>query len=196
MNVQILRGKARLPPDDMEYFDIALEELRRLNANVTEILDYAKPVQLQAAPLDVREVVDDAARGMAPILSGRRLALERRHAGALPPVRVDAARLRQVLHNLLDNAAHAAPEGSAIVLSTAPAEGGGVAIEVADAGQGIAAEHLGKIFEPFFTTRPDGTGLGLAIVHKLVKAHGGEVQVRSEAGKGRRFTVLLPAAAA
>jgi signal transduction histidine kinase len=65
----------------------------------------------------------------------------------------------------------------------------------ADCGRGIEAEHLSKIFEPFFTTRTDGTGLGLAIVSKLVRAHGGEVGVRSEIGRGATFTVTLPTTA-
>jgi signal transduction histidine kinase len=69
-----------------------------------------------------------------------------------------------------------------------------VAIEIEDQGRGIAAHDLPRIFEPFFTTRPDGTGLGLAICHKVVRAHGGDIQVRSTVGRGSTFTILLPAA--
>ncbi len=191
LNVQILRGKAQLPPDDMEYFDIALEELKRLNGHISEILDYAKPVQLHAGPLDLREVADDAARGMEPILEERKLALAREHEGHLPSVHADPQRLRQVLWNLLDNAAKACPDGGAITLRTRAA-GDRVAVEIADTGRGIAADDLPRIFEPFFTTRPDGTGLGLAICQKLVRAHAGEIQVTSALGKGATFTVLLP----
>jgi signal transduction histidine kinase len=191
MNVQILRGKARLPADDMEYFDIALEELKRLNDHVQELLDYAKPVKLTAGPVDVREVADDTARGMEPILADRRVNLEKSHQERLPSVVADAHRLRQILWNLLDNASRASHEGSAIVLRTR-SENGRVAIEVEDAGRGIDAEHLPRIFDPFYTTRADGTGLGLAICQKLVKAHQGEIQVRSAPGKGSTFTILLP----
>ena len=69
-----------------------------------------------------------------------------------------------------------------------------VAIEVEDHGRGIDQVDLPKIFDPFFTTRPDGTGLGLAICHKVVRAHGGDIKVRSVPGAGSTFTVLLPAA--
>jgi signal transduction histidine kinase len=193
MNVQILRGKLQLSDDDMEHFDIALEELARLNASIGELLDYAKPVRLAPAPLELREVADDAARGIAPVLSERRVALELDIADGLPPVRADAQRLRQVLLNLLDNAAKASAPGAAVVLRGASADGGRVAIEVADQGKGIAASDLPRIFEPFYTTRPDGTGLGLAIVQKLVRAHAGDVVVRSSPGQGSSFTVLLPA---
>ncbi|HEY6037060.1 MAG TPA: ATP-binding protein [Kofleriaceae bacterium] len=68
------------------------------------------------------------------------------------------------------------------------------AIEIEDHGRGIDADDLPRIFEPFFTTRPDGTGLGLAICHKVIRAHGGDIQVRSTRGGGSTFTVLLPAA--
>jgi signal transduction histidine kinase len=194
MNVQILRGKVRLPDDDMEHFDIALEELARLNGSIADLLDYAKPVRLVAAPLEVREVADDAARGIAPVLFERKVSLELDLAAGLPPVRADAQRLRQVLLNLLDNAAKASQPGSAVVLRGAAADGGRVAIEIADRGKGISPLDLPRIFEPFYTTRPDGTGLGLAIVQKIVRAHSGDVVVRSAPGQGSSFTVLLPAA--
>jgi signal transduction histidine kinase len=192
MNVQILRRKASLPADDMEYFDIALEELARLERSVSEILDYAKPVRIAAAALDVRDLVDEAARGLLPVIEGKGLTLSCQHDGALPPVVVDPQRLRQVLTNLVDNAAGASPPGAAVVLRTR-ADGGRVVIDVEDRGRGISADDLPRIFEPFFTTRPDGTGLGLAICQKLVKAHGGELRVRSTPGQGATFSVVLPA---
>jgi signal transduction histidine kinase len=193
MNVQILRARSGVSADDLEYFDIALAELKRLNEHVQELLDFAKPVRLHAARMDLREVVDETARGMEALLAERRVALQRRWPEDLPAVVGDPQRLRQVLWNLLDNAARASHAGSAIVLRTTCRDGQ-VAIEVEDAGSGIPAEDLPRIFEPFFTTRSDGTGLGLAICHKLVRAHQGEIQVRSTPGKGSTFTVLLPAA--
>ncbi|MCC6997049.1 MAG: hypothetical protein IT370_20720 [Deltaproteobacteria bacterium] len=194
MNVQILRGKVQLPADDMEYFDIAETELRRLNAHISELLDFAKPVRLDTGPHDLGEVADDAARGIEAVLAERKLTLSRELSPDLPAVRCDMVRLRQILINLLDNAAKASPPGSAITIRTHAAPAGMVAIEVADTGKGIDAESLPRIFEPFFTTRPDGTGLGLAIVHKLVRAHQGEIEVKSVLGAGSTFTVLLPAA--
>jgi signal transduction histidine kinase len=196
MNVQILRGKVQLPPDDMEYFDIALDELKRLNASVQEILDYAKPVDLRATAVELSGVAGEAARRIAPLLEERHVSLETHLDSELPPVLADAQRIRQVLINLLDNAAQASNEGCSIQVSTRIADGGRIAVDVADSGKGIRSEDLSKIFEPFFTTRPDGTGLGLAIAQKLVRAHGGEIRVDSTVGKGSTFTVLLPQAPA
>ena len=193
LNVQILRGKVSLPPDDMEHFEIALEELRRLDGHVRELLDYAKPVQLHRETIEVKDVVDAAARTIEPVLADRGQALATEHARDVPPVSVDPLRLRQVLWNLLDNAAKASPSGGRIELRTR-ADGGQVAIDVVDHGAGIAPADLARIFEPFFTTRPDGTGLGLAICQKLVRGHGGDITVRSAPAAGSTFTVVLPAA--
>ena len=194
MNVQILRGKARLPPDDMEHFDIALDELRRLNVHIAQLLDYAKPVRLDSVALEPRELAEEAARTIAPVLADRGIRVVVDDEAA-PPVLGDGPRIRQVLLNLVENAARASAPGAAVTVRTAAAPDGRVVIEVRDQGKGMEPADLARIFEPFFTTRPDGTGLGLAIVHKLVRAHQGEVSVRSTPGLGTTVTVLLPAAA-
>jgi signal transduction histidine kinase len=195
MNVQILRRKAQLPAADMEYFDIALDELGRLERSVAQILDYAKPVRLEPSPVDLRELVDDAAKSLGAVCAQKGIELVAEHEDALPPVAGDPQRLRQVLTNLVDNAAIASQGAGAVTVRTRRDGGGKVAIDVEDRGRGIPASDLSKIFEPFFTTRPDGTGLGLAICQKLVRAHGGELRVRSREGAGSTFSVVLPASA-
>lgn len=193
LNVQMLRRKLTLPADDMEHLDIAIAELYRLDDHVKQLLDYAKPLALHRETVEVKDVADAAARTIEPLLGERGQVLTRDHAEAVPPVAVDPTRLRQVLWNLLDNAAKASPPGATIGLRTR-AQGDQVAIDVIDHGTGIAAGDLDRVFEPFFTTRPDGTGLGLAICQKVVRGHGGEIAVRSEPAQGSTFTVVLPAA--
>ncbi len=194
LNVQILRRKlTTLSDDDREHLDIALEELARLDKSVAEILDFAKPVRLAAEPIDVDELIEDAAKGLSPVLSERGVALVCRPHSDLT-VHGDPQRLRQVLSNLVGNAADASRPGAEVTLRAIPANDGQVAIEVEDKGRGIETADLARIFEPFFTTRPDGTGLGLAICHKVVRAHGGDIRVRSTPGEGSTFTVVLPAA--
>jgi two-component system sensor histidine kinase HydH len=191
MNVQILRRKVSLPDDDMEHFAIALEELDRLSASIGELLDYAKPIHVHRAAVDLRDVVEDASRAVQPQLLDRGLTLDQRHDARLPAVVGDAQRLRQVIVNLLENAANASERGRAITVATRAAEDA-VAIDVIDEGSGIEGADLERIFEPFFTKRADGTGLGLAICQKVVRAHAGEIRVRSAPGAGSTFTVLLP----
>ncbi len=193
LNVQILRRKLQLSEDDREHLDIALEELARLDRSVAEILDFAKPVKLTSEEIDVGELIEDAAKGLTNVLSERGVALACETPTTLT-IHGDLQRLRQVLANLVGNAADASKSGARVVLRALPANDGQIAIEVEDKGRGIGAEDLPRIFEPFFTTRPDGTGLGLAICHKVVRAHGGDIRVRSILGEGSTFTVMLPAA--
>jgi signal transduction histidine kinase len=104
--------------------------------------------------------------------------------------------MHQVFLNLLLNALHASPPGGSVRLRLFPdPEGEELRVEVTDSGEGIPEEHLSRIFDPFFTTKdPDqGTGLGLMICHRLVTAHGGEIEVRSREGEGSTFCVRLPA---
>ena len=200
LNVQILRRKLQLPDDDREHLDIALEELARLDRSVAEILDFAKPVKLASEPIDVGELIGSLHKHMSPVLSERGVTVRIDPAapealdGGLT-IHGDLQRLRQVLTNLVDNAANASRPGSAITVRATRAAGDRVAIEIEDRGRGITADDLPRIFEPFFTTRPDGTGLGLAIVYKVVRAHGGEIDVRSTVGTGSTFTITLPSPA-
>jgi PAS domain S-box-containing protein len=121
---------------------------------------------------------------------------------SVPPVAGNAARLGQVFLNMLVNAAQAIPEGRPAdqrVRAVCFVDGDGrVAVEISDTGAGIPAEQRARIFEPFFTTKPQGigTGLGLAICQTIVTAHGGEIRVDSEVGRGSTFRVLLPPASA
>jgi PAS domain S-box-containing protein len=193
MNVQILRSRGVLSEGDNEYLDIASEEIERLNRSVGEILDYAKPLALSVEATDVDDLLDDVVRTVQPVFGERRVALVRGPRRPELRVGVDARRMRTALVNLLDNAADASPSGTCVELSAALGEDGRVCIRVEDHGRGIDEANLEKVFEPFFTTRPDGTGLGLAIARKVVRAHGGELDVRSTVGEGTTFTIALAA---
>jgi signal transduction histidine kinase len=197
LNVQILRRKLQLSDDDREHLDIALEELSRLDRSVAEILDFAKPVKLSSEPIDVGELIETTKKNLSPVLTGRGVAVRVEPTGAIDPLTVhgDPARLRQVLTNLVDNAANASRPGTEVTLRASATGDRLIAIEIEDHGRGIGPDDLPRIFEPFFTTRPDGTGLGLAIVHKVVRAHGGDIKVRSTLGGGSTFTITLPAEA-
>ncbi|HEY4055270.1 MAG TPA: ATP-binding protein [Kofleriaceae bacterium] len=192
LNVQILRRKLQLDEDDQEHFDIALEELARLDRSVAEILDFAKPVKIVEEEIDVKELLEDAAKSLSPVISERGVSLVCVPASNLT-IHGDPQRLRQVLANLVGNAADASKPGETVQLRAVGIDGH-VSIEIEDKGRGIGADDLVRIFEPFFTTRPDGTGLGLSIVQKVVRAHGGDIKVRSTPGVGSTFTVVLPAA--
>lgn len=116
---------------------------------------------------------------------------------AVPALWCDDGQLKQVLVNLILNAAQAMPGGGALTLKAGrdreAASGQPVArLSVSDTGAGIQPDHRSRLFDPFFTTREEGTGLGLAIVHAIVEGHRGRVEVDSEVGRGSTFTVILP----
>jgi two-component system, NtrC family, sensor kinase len=115
--------------------------------------------------------------------------------GALPAVRCRAARLHQVVVNLLMNAIDACSAEGTVTLRTAvDPEFGGVRIEVSDTGCGMEPAIRERIFDPFFTTKPigQGTGLGLSISYGIVQEHGGTIEVQSTPGAGSCFTVRIP----
>jgi signal transduction histidine kinase len=114
--------------------------------------------------------------------------------GEIPAITCAPSQINQVFLSLITNAAQALPPSRGEITLTTRADNGGVAVEIADNGKGIAPDILPKIFDPFFTTKAvgKGTGLGLSISHKIVAQHGGRIAVASEPGKGTRFTVWLP----
>lgn len=113
--------------------------------------------------------------------------------GEIPPITCNAARINQVVMNLLTNAIDASSDGGEVRVRTRPEERG-VVIEVSDNGHGIPPEVRDRIFDPFFTTKPlgQGTGLGLSISYGIIKEHGGLIEVQSERGQGSRFIIHLP----
>jgi PAS domain S-box-containing protein len=153
--------------------------------------------------LDLNEVVGAMER-MLRRLIGEEIELLTHPAAGLWPVRADPGQVEQVIVNLAVNARDAMPSGGRLILETAnvepaaAAEGGQrrVRLSVRDTGCGMGPEVLEHLFEPFFTTKEagKGTGLGLSTVHGIVKQCGGDIEVRSEPGKGTAFDVLLPAA--
>jgi signal transduction histidine kinase len=151
---------------------------------------------LHRAPVALADAVSAALAAIRPIAAARGIHLEGDVPAALT-ADADRERLAQVLGNLLGNALTHTPEGGTIRVS-ARASAGRVAVEVADSGEGISAEHLPHVFDRFYRSDPSrarstgGAGLGLAIVKQLVEAHGGQVSVASAPGAGARFTFTLP----
>ena len=188
--LELLGRGATLAAAEKRLMEIVVREGERLNALVTDFLSFARPMPPAREAVDVAAVADETLRVFqhSPLAAG--LTLERT-GEASERLFVDAAQLRQVLWNLLQNAAEAMAGGGRIGLDVGWTASGWARIEVSDTGPGLGEAQLAHLFEPFFTTKPQGTGLGLASVHRIVEAHGGRVEVAS--GPGRTtFTVLLP----
>jgi signal transduction histidine kinase len=171
-----------------------LAELERVNGILHRLLESGRPAPLRLVRTDLARLLTDTADLLRPALRRRRVELVAESGQNLPEVEIDPGKLRQVLVNLIQNAAEAMPDtgGHVTVRATAfPAERS-VVVAVEDDGPGIAQEQLARLFEPFFTTKFSGTGLGLPISKSIVEQHGGRIEVTSRPGHGTTFLILLP----
>ncbi len=178
-------------------YDEMLSELKRVNETLQLMLTSARPSPPQLADTDLRQLLEELRTLLEPSLKRQGTRLEVETPRGPLRARIDAAKIRQVLVNLIGNAADALESGGTISIRAAPlGDGKGVVLDVRDNGPGIPEEQRQRIFEPFFSTKFTGTGLGLAIARSLVEQHGGTLEVESTVGQGSSFLVLLPDAAA
>jgi nitrogen fixation/metabolism regulation signal transduction histidine kinase len=190
-----LAGKLAEP--DAEMLDRSTQTIVNQVAALKNMVDafsqYARTPEPSMRELDVNALTREVLTLYESSLGGSvRLDLK----PGLPPVVGDAAQLRQVIHNLLQNAQDALAETAAPVIAVATAaDGGMVQLTVTDNGCGFPEQVIQRAFEPYVTTKPRGTGLGLAIVKKIVEEHGGSVTIVNIAPRGARVTVQLPGTA-
>ncbi|MBW1980550.1 MAG: PAS domain-containing protein [Deltaproteobacteria bacterium] len=181
--------------EDREAAAVMVREVDRLNRVISELLEFARPSELRLREMNVNEVLQHSVRLIQEDARASGVKLEVALADDLPSVFIDPDRFSQAILNLCLNGIQAMTEGGILSISSMLTRNRRVAVEIADTGPGIRTEELSKVFDPYFTTKTKGTGLGLAIVHKIVEAHGGNIKVKSEVGKGALFTIYLPASA-
>ncbi len=193
-------GADPLTDRQQEILYVCRDDILRLDRLMRELLDLSRiesgAVAPVRAPVRTAAMLREAVEALRPQLDSAGIRVIVDAAPDLPPVFVDRGQIERVVSNLVTNARRATPEGGSITVS-AVAVGNDVAVSVADTGTGIPREYLAKIFEPFVQV-PDapagGAGLGLSISQRIVEAHGGQLSVQSEPGKGSRFTFTIPIA--
>jgi two-component system sensor histidine kinase HydH len=177
---------------EQEAARILIQEVDRLNRTVTELLEFARPSQLDRQTVQLDDLVRRSLQFIEQDAEHKGVRIDFKHNTDGQTICADPDRLNQALLNLYVNAIQAMDSGGQLNVSLGPHSSQEAIIRVSDSGPGIPSEEQGKIFDPYFSTKKSGTGLGLAIVHKIIEAHGGRIKVHSLAGSGSTFIIVLP----
>lgn len=189
--IQVLGSELDAGHPHKEIIDEALRQIDRLDAAVKDLLLYARPQNPTVSLCDMSEIVAESMilLRQEPAFQNIRIhydGLSQKHW-----VTVDASQLKQVISNIMINAAHAC-DGDGDIECRLRSKPHVVLLLITDSGPGIKPDVLPRVFEPFFTTKARGTGLGLAICRRIVEAHKGTISIETGATKGTQVSVELP----
>jgi signal transduction histidine kinase len=163
------------------------QNIKHITSIVRSMLSLTKGEKKEITEVDLNEVIN----ATLELFTVSRIRLIK-ELNPLPKIPGNPEELKQVFINLIDNAIHAMPEGGDLRIKSYQSSDA-VVVEVSDTGIGIDEKDLPRIFDPFFSTRHEGAGLGLSIVYRIVREHSGEIEVKSQKGKGTTFTLKFPA---
>ena len=174
-----------------ELVEVSRREVDRLEQIIGQFLRALRPSQPSLERANVREVLDGTIEFLRHEIKDRDVLVEVESQPDLPACLIDKAQIKQAFFNIIRNAIQAMTNGGLLKISLG-SDDRFVSIAFKDTGPGISAESLGNIFEPYFTTKSEGTGLGLMIVQRIVRDHGGEIEVHTTPRSGTTFTIYLP----
>ncbi|HEY7155105.1 MAG TPA: ATP-binding protein [Gemmataceae bacterium] len=196
LNLQLLAEDFQEPQSQRERR--ALDRIMRLQNECQRLVDvsneflrFARVKDLELAPANLGEVVEELTDFFGPMARAAHIEIKSYLPADLPPIALNRDLFKQALLNLLLNAQQAMPNGGEITL-LARAESEGIVLDLIDTGQGMTPEALAKAFRPFYSTRSGGSGLGLPTTRKIIEAHGGRIEAQSEVGRGSKFAIHLP----
>ncbi|MBI4565824.1 MAG: PAS domain S-box protein [Planctomycetes bacterium] len=187
--IQVLREAIPLTDSRRDVVGEILEQIRRLDDTVRDLLLFARPAMPDRVELAVEDSIHQAWELLACQPGATRVRLLLEGARGVR-VAADPRLLNQVWINLLQNAIEAMPEGGDVVVRISDATP--IRVELTDTGTGVSPSNARRLFEPFFSTKTRGTGLGLAISRKIMEAHGGTIGIQSDPGKGTRVILEIP----
>lgn len=196
IHLQLLQRELKHLPEEThanfnELLDVAVQEVARLDQIIHQFLRAVRPTQPQMEIASINAVLEESLRVLQQEIKDRGILVEIDLTSDLPDLHLDQAQIKQALFNVIKNAMEAMTNGGLLKIHTFT-EGRFVGISFQDNGPGIAAEELGSIFEAYHTTKNDGTGLGLMIVQRIIREHGGQIEVDSRPGEGTTFILYLP----
>ena len=190
----LIRKNIQPDAQTLEDLQIIEKHTRNCKAVVEALLSFARVSEPMMTRSDIHACIDDVLKVIGRHMQKNEIQIECRYGPDIPEITFDVQKMKQVFMNLLMNAEQAIGDAGCITITTTlTKDREWLAIDVADDGVGITENDIGRIFEPFYTTKVDGkgTGLGLALTYGIVKQHGGDIIVKSTAGVGSTFTVML-----
>lgn len=181
-------------PEDQDTAEIMIREVERLNRVIGQLLEFARPLNVQQKTTDIVEVLRHSIEVIRKQAVSQGISIDTRHLPDKPvSAYIDQDRIGQVLLNIYLNAVEAMENGGVLKVWIEHDEvNENIAVNISDTGYGIPGHDVGRVFDPYFTTKQSGTGLGLAIVHKIMEAHSGQVTITSIEEKGTTVSLILP----
>jgi signal transduction histidine kinase len=196
IQLQLLARRLRKLPetqrkDLVKSVDVAKEEIARLDTIIRQFLGAIRPARLERRLENVNHLVEESVRFLNAETTDRNIIVETELRSDLPLLELDRTQIKQAFFNVIRNAFQAMKSGGILRIRT-DMDDRFVSIKFADTGGGIPEAEMSKIFEPYFTTKAAGSGLGLLIVRRIVREHGGEIELLNDSGKGLALTMKLP----
>lgn len=192
-NAQMLQRELGLDVAQRQMFEDMLQEVKKIDRIVQQVLHFAKPREPQFGPNSLNDVVRYCLDLTRVSLRKSAVEVSVQLDESLPPMIMDFSQISQVVMNLLINAIEAMPEGGKLsVRNYRQDDPPSLVVQVSDTGAGILAEDKERVFDPFFTRKPEGTGLGLSISRQIMEKHGAFIEVETLASSGATFRLVFP----
>jgi len=193
INSHLVLEKLDNDPYLEESLSLITEETSRCSSIVKGLLEFSRQSLPKKVPADINQLITSTSALLENQLLFQNIEVKKELEPNLPNLKIDTGKTKQVLWNLMINAAEAMPDGGKLSLVTSfSGDKKNIIIEVNDTGKGIPQENVNRLFDPFFTTKESGSGLGLAVTYGIIQQHQGSIKASSKVGQGTTFTVVLP----
>jgi two-component system, sporulation sensor kinase E len=196
IHLQLIERRLRKAPAELrselgELLATAKSEIQRLDSIVHQFLRAIRPSTPQFETHDLNEILEESVAFLRPEIRDRDIIVELDLDPTLPRLQIDRDQMKQAFYNVIKNAFQAMKTGGILHVRSWQSELY-VSVSFNDTGGGISQDQMSKLFQPYYTTKSSGSGLGLLIVRRIVREHGGEIEIESNEGKGMRVTIHLP----
>jgi len=190
---QLMRNEYEDLAPFREFLDIIIDEVNHLSKITTDLLDFARPLQMERRPTSANDLIERTIQLFGDSLRQGRVKINYRPQEDLPTMECDPKQIEQVFRNIVINAMQAMPSGGDLAITTYhDMDKESITVCFCDTGVGVPEKKFEEIFQPFMTTKTKGTGLGLSIVKRIIENHHGEIDLTSRIDEGTCFSITLP----